>query len=431
MCVFSFLQFVVFSLISLSIRAHSDPSTISAKQAAAECVAEVQHCPKALADKSGVCKESLYFYQQPRECATVACEFCYQEWAKGYNFCVRSWTIKNRCPEIMAWFTVTPTASSSPSAMTTTSMTVTMSASASFTPSLTASWAPTAGPEFSASASPSSSVSQTPSFSAAVSPRPSVSGPIPPSETVVASARPSSSAVDNASANNEDRVDDEIDTQSSDSSMSAPGSEGTKSATECTWFADEDQLVIPMSRVIPKSYWSRYSSRGHVGIQWRAGDSRQQVDPAGVGELCFRVAFTMPGTYYLTAISAAPHGTEHNDMWIHFNGGLDLFDAGTNQQMNGPWATPQRTYKAYQNIGGNRIADIISTVNHNPHIFVTQPVTTGTAYRLCIDGRSSQFKVFELVMLRCSGNSCKRNSNHIRNTMADILLKEQVSDSVC
>lgn len=200
----------------------------------------------------------------------------------------------------------------------------------------------------------------------------------------------------------------------------------------CTWFADEDKLVIPMSGVTPTGYWSKYDNgAGYEGLQWRAGDNRMKVDSPGLGKICFRTAFNVPGTYYLTALTAAPHGTEHNDMWIYFNGGLKIFHAATMVQLTQPWATPLNTYKAYQNFGNNRIADIISTVNHNPHIFVTDWVAKDTAYQLCIDGRSSKFRVFELVMVRCSGDTCKRNSNHIRDIMADIILKGHVSESSC
>lgn len=168
-----------------------------------------------------------------------------------------------------------------------------------------------------------------------------------------------------------------------------------------------------MARVEPFSKWTKTASGD--GIVWRAGDSSTKVN-SPAGEKCFRVRFSSPGAYYVTAHSSAPHWSEHNDMWIRFSRGLRLFNAGTMAEKKSRMSM-YRYFKAYQNIGRNRKADIISSVNHNPHIMVTSWVETGKFYELCIAGRSSKFTVYDLVMVKCMGMGCKRFGSHIRDAM--------------
>lgn len=189
----------------------------------------------------------------------------------------------------------------------------------------------------------------------------------------------------------------------------------TKEARECTWVETDGQVVVSMQGVRPISEWT---NNGAGGITWRAGDSRTWIDKKGAGELCFKVIFTSTGAFYLTARTTAPHRTEHNDMFLKFSGGLDLFRAGTHEQW--PVRDPMMYFKAYQNYGQDRMADIISSIDYNPHIFVTRPVERHVPYQVCISGRSSMFSVFDLVFIKCTHHYCARDSGYIRSEMESL-----------
>lgn len=105
-------------------------------------------------------------------------------------------------------------------------------------------------------------------------------------------------------------------------------------------------------------------------------------------------------------------------MFIKFNGGLHIFRAGTHEQW--PVRDPTMYFKAYQNFGLDRVADIISSIDDNPHIFVTQPVQRHVPYQVCISGRSSMFSVFDLVFIKCTHHYCMRDSGYIRTEMENL-----------
>lgn len=89
----------------------------------------------------------------------------------------------------------------------------------------------------------------------------------------------------------------------------------------------KDKVVIPMRRVRPFCEWTKTVGGG--GIVWRTGDRSTGTSEAESGKLCFRVRFELDGTHYLTPLTAAPHATDHNDIWISFSGGLQLLKADT------------------------------------------------------------------------------------------------------
>lgn len=188
----------------------------------------------------------------------------------------------------------------------------------------------------------------------------------------------------------------------------------------CVYSEKDGQVAISMSNMKPQGHWSK-TDNGKA-VVWRQGNNRTSVDSwesTASSQYCFNVLIKKAGTYYITAHTSAPHWSEHNDMWLRCSAGIDLYDAKTHKKKNTKMSK-SRFFKAYQNFGKNRIADIISSVNFDPHIFVTLPVKSNTIIELCVAGRSSKFKVYDLVMIHCAGDNCQRSSNHIRETMRSL-----------
>lgn len=168
------------------------------------------------------------------------------------------------------------------------------------------------------------------------------------------------------------------------------------------------KVVICMSKVRPQSSWTRKGT----GLTWRAS-AGDQIDPEGSGEMCFNFKVPVTGIYYVTAVTSAPNRSDNNDLWIKLGSGLRLFEAKSMR-----FRTRGSGYfKGYQNIGGNMKADILSSVDNNPHQFLSYKLSKGSQQTICMSGRSSRFTVYKFVLVQCSGDSCSRNSKHIKDSM--------------
>lgn len=133
-------------------------------------------------------------------------------------------------------------------------------------------------------------------------------------------------------------------------------------------------------------------------MEWRRGDPRTSVDAKGVGLKCFKVRPADSGHFVVTGVTAAAHGTEHNDLWLWSSAPVYYVRGG---KRRGP--VEQTYFKAYQNEGPGNVATMLYAVNHQPHFLVTGLLEGGRTYRLCMAGRSSRFVVYALALVRCDG----------------------------
>lgn len=173
--------------------------------------------------------------------------------------------------------------------------------------------------------------------------------------------------------------------------------------------SDGNKIVIDASQLSSASGWSKDNGF----IIYKKGNPQGSVDAEGSGTMCVKVVFNMPGVWYFTALTMAPHPTEHNDMWVKSSSGFDFVHTGKNDFRSGG----QGWYKGYQNSGGMQMADYLLHVDNNGHQFQTKSVNAGQPYSLCIAGRSTKFWVRKLVLIKCDGNNCNRASNFIRSKM--------------
>ncbi|CDF36362.1 unnamed protein product [Chondrus crispus] len=170
-----------------------------------------------------------------------------------------------------------------------------------------------------------------------------------------------------------------------------------------------NKIVIPSTGLSAGNGWTKEAG----AIIYRKGDPQGSVDAEGSGTMCVKVMFPSPGKYYFTALTKAPHPTEHNDMWVRISSGFDLVHTSKGAFKSGgsSW------YKGYQNRGGMQMADYLLTIDNDGHQFQTKNVAAGPAYSLCISGRSTKFWVYKLVLIKCDGDNCNRNSPFIRSKM--------------
>ena len=188
---------------------------------------------------------------------------------------------------------------------------------------------------------------------------------------------------------------------------------------QCVFRSKSDKILIDLSTVKPFSKWSPttiyHKGKKFKGLIWdkRGGNT---IYPRGTAQMCFPINITNSGQYYVTAITSAPHPTDHNDMWMRLNAGMNLLRART-----GKFRKNTKHYvKAYQNRGKNIISYIVSTVNHKPHQFVSSPMKKNELVTLCISARSTRFSVYGLVLIKCKGLGCMRTSPYMSAAVKDL-----------
>jgi hypothetical protein len=178
-----------------------------------------------------------------------------------------------------------------------------------------------------------------------------------------------------------------------------PASTGGGGGGSCTAFNEQNGLVVMEVESMPTvSDWSlRTAVGGSTGrgyYEWRHGNSATSTIPAGTGVLTYTVKINNPGRYRLQIRSAAPHRTEHNDVWVRFPEGKASGIKGTSVlNLAANW------FKVYQNSGSNSWTWDTKTKDHDPHDIFVDFSTAGT-YRVQLSGRSTQFKVDRLVLYR-------------------------------
>lgn len=180
----------------------------------------------------------------------------------------------------------------------------------------------------------------------------------------------------------------------------------------CVYFSGGGKVVIRATELRIGSHWNRVGD----AIVWKKGGG-QGIDAMGSGTVCANVRFRKGGVWYMTAVSSAPHPTEHNDAWFRFSGGVDLYrpQSGSFKKGSGGW------YKGFQNNGGNKPADYIVTIDHNGHQFLTKPVRKGKVYQVCVSGRSTKFSLYKLVFIKCDGGAqCSRFNSNIKQRMLNL-----------
>lgn len=168
----------------------------------------------------------------------------------------------------------------------------------------------------------------------------------------------------------------------------------------CT-FIGTNKIVINLGGVPRGRGWTAVSNSGMRGIGFDVNRRSRSIVPAGTqGVMCFNLRLQKGGQYYTTAITAAPHSTEHNDVWIRAEDtGFRLLRRGQFRSGGKKWL------KGFQNRGRNLIADQLKTIDHNGHYLVTD-VRGGQQFRICLSGRSSRFQMFKVVLVECFGNRC-------------------------
>lgn len=169
------------------------------------------------------------------------------------------------------------------------------------------------------------------------------------------------------------------------------------------WRGTGDNVVIDLGRVPLVKGWDYVKRDGYHGIIFARSPARGISPPGRYGRMCFKVAAPQDGKYYFTAISYAPHVTEHNDVWVGASKGFELWQAGRYRRT----APPGTWLKAYQNNGKKGISEHFKTIDFDGHRFLIPRIKKGEVFEVCIAGRSKKYEMFRLILKKCEGMYCK------------------------
>lgn len=127
-----------------------------------------------------------------------------------------------------------------------------------------------------------------------------------------------------------------------------------------------------------------------------------------------------PGRYRVVLKSAAPHGTEHNDIFMSLpESGAYMRRHGEWRDLTWPldtnadwdaWVDGSNWFKVYQNSGGLQWNYGGKTVDFEGHDIITRELEAGVTYTVRICGRSTQFNVDRIALYHCVEGQCDNGS---------------------
>lgn len=192
----------------------------------------------------------------------------------------------------------------------------------------------------------------------------------------------------------------------------SPVAATAKTTKPCAFRSVGDVVAVPASQ-FPLSRKSRAWKQNRNGSITYKPNGDHRIDAPGSAEICFPVAVSNPGQYYMTLKTQAPHPTDFNDCWIKISSGVDLFRPKTKAWLRGRGGAP-KYYKGYQNSGKMAMADYLVTVDFRGYQMITRPLQRNRKYTVCISGRSARFVIHEFRLVKCSGLQCNRNHPLVR-----------------
>lgn len=169
------------------------------------------------------------------------------------------------------------------------------------------------------------------------------------------------------------------------------------------WRGSGDNVVIDLGRSPLGQGWQYVSRGGYKGMIFKQSPARGISPPGRYGRICYKVQAPQDGKYYFTAISYAPHVTEHNDVWVATSKGFELWQAGNYRK----YVAPGSWLKAYQNNGKKGISEHFKTIDFDGHRFLIPNVKAYRTFEVCIAGRSKKYEMYRLILKKCVGAYCR------------------------
>lgn len=185
---------------------------------------------------------------------------------------------------------------------------------------------------------------------------------------------------------------------------SVPKASSRRLSRKCVWRGRGKKVVVDLGSVRPYGGWVRAKRDGLVGIEFKTSPVNGISPPGVYGRYCFKLQAPVAGKYYLTAISYAPHKSEHNDAWLWSSKAFELWKRG-DKWRNG--VAPGTWLKAFQSDFKRGMSDNWRTIDFEGYRFLIPNVRKGEIFQLCIAGRSKKYEMYRIIAVKCEGDGCK------------------------
>lgn len=174
-----------------------------------------------------------------------------------------------------------------------------------------------------------------------------------------------------------------------------------KQRKTCTW-TGSDHVVVDLSHIRPSGGWTRCNRAGYQGLQFTHSPYEHITPPGKRGVLCFSIRANVPGSFFVAALSYAPHPTEHNDVWVRSSLGFKLrkFEKAARS------VRPNHWIKAYQNNGKKGMSHLFRSVDHDGHSIMVPNVAARKRFQICVAGRSTLYEMYRIMLVKCTSMFC-------------------------
>lgn len=147
------------------------------------------------------------------------------------------------------------------------------------------------------------------------------------------------------------------------------------------------------------------------GIMYKPWDwNAHGIDGQGSSTLTYKFTVEQSGKYLITMQTKSAHQTEFNDVWVQMPGHSLYLTKGYGGWNQSGWL------KGYQNRGG--FAKELWSKDHDPQAITVGHLNAGQTYSIQISGRSSQFHVERIILVKCEG-ACSFWDGTIQSSLDD------------
>lgn len=220
-------------------------------------------------------------------------------------------------------------------------------------------------------------------------------------------------------------------------------------ASDCPIYVpdENDIIVMDTEQRGPGGGWefqkflSGYQGSGYLAYKPDSHFGGAEKPPMNMSDRRIKTYYftvNRPGLYRVVMKSAAPHWTEHNDIFMSLpeSGALKrkrgiLFNLSWPLDQSiilGEYVDPRNWFKVYQNEGDHKWHWGGKNEDHNGHDILTRHLEPGKIYSLRMCGRSTRFNVDRFALYHCEDHECNNGSK--RFDMATYMSGEKQSACV-
>ena len=147
---------------------------------------------------------------------------------------------------------------------------------------------------------------------------------------------------------------------------------------------------------------SDWTDEGMCALTWKKGDKFEGIVKSDVSQLVYEFTPTVTSNFGVVIDMGTKHPTEHNDVWLKCDGGLDRRQGDKTKSRVDGFA------KIYHNQNGRAMLSL--TVDFDPYSVSTPVWKAGKTYTCVIAARSTRVTVYGISLFPCKGSSCEKES---------------------